>query len=134
MAREVEIASPLCFNDITCLCRVSKNGMVAECFLCGVVMHGGVHLCEVAYGGFFCSRCCPACNGKVLLTPEEVAAMEANRRGLRHGVVDDAKWGRGRDAATNNADLRPGDEGFVCGNTDDATATRWREYAKLHPV
>ncbi len=77
--REIELVSPLYFPDVTRLCRISKNGLVAECFSCGTVMHGGVHLCEVAYGGFFCANCCPACTGIVKLTPVEVEAMERNK-------------------------------------------------------
>jgi hypothetical protein len=50
--REIECVSPLYFPDVTCLCRISKNGLVAECYSCGVVMHGGVHLCEVAVATF----------------------------------------------------------------------------------
>lgn len=76
--REVEIASPLMWKDITALCHISRNGLVAECFSCGFVMRGNVHLCEVAYGGFFCSRCCPTCSGRVTLTPAEMEAIERN--------------------------------------------------------
>ena len=83
----IEIASPLSFSDITCLCRVSKNGLVASCCVCGAVVTSGVHLCEVAYGGFWCSRCCPACNGQVELTEAESEAMERNRLLSIHGAL-----------------------------------------------
>ena len=75
----IKWVSPLYYSDITALCRVSKNGLVAECFSCWRPLRGGVHLCEVAYGGFFCAACCPSCNGQVVLTEAEMAAMEQNR-------------------------------------------------------
>jgi hypothetical protein len=139
MLNTVEIVSPLMFRDITSLCRISKNGMVAECFVCGTVMHGNVHLCEVAYGGFFCCRCCPAHNGLVKLTAEEVAAMEANRRG---GMDADAKRQRAerrraqrererRTQVTATADV---DVGFVCPGTNLDSGRRWRAYVAAHPT
>ena len=83
----VEIASPLAFADITCLCRISKNGLAATCCICGAAITSGVHLCEIAWGGFWCSRCCPACNGQIELTGAERAAMERNRLLSIHAVL-----------------------------------------------
>ncbi len=87
---EIDIASPLMYSGITTLCRVSKNGLIAECSACGVGVIGHVHMPEVVWG-FYCSECCPIWNGLVTLTPEEEKAMQRNRlRATREpkGVVE----------------------------------------------
>jgi len=76
---EIETISPLDFPEVTQLCRVSIN-LVAECEGCRRVLRGGVHLCDIARAGFLCNSCCPVHSGRVVLTGEELKAIDANRR------------------------------------------------------
>jgi hypothetical protein len=84
MVREVETVSPLDFPEVDRICRVS-NSLVAECEVCGRVMRGGVHLCDIARAGFLCDDCCPFHSGRVELTIDELMAIKANRRRCRKG-------------------------------------------------
>lgn len=71
---DIETISPLDWPEVDCLCRIGN--LMATCSRCGFATRKA-HM-GVAFHGWFCPGCCPACDGSLTLTMEEFRAMEKN--------------------------------------------------------
>ena len=100
---EAEGVSPFDYEDVDCLCRVSR--VIANCDRCGAVTVEGAHL-GIAFYGIYCHRCCFGCSGEFTLTLEEFHQMAKNREAVRmDGAGKGEAWRRKMADVTRRSEL-----------------------------